>query len=228
MSLSAFLRDYLYFPLGGGRQGETRRYVNLMTTMLLGGFWHGASWNFIVWGGMHGAYLGLNHFWRYLENRMPLRASLFLIPPAAAWAITFFSVVFAWVPFRAETISDTSRMWHAMLGLDGVALPRVALDVAGMHFALHGFGALTLADVQHFLPLKMAIAQIACLMAIVLLLPNSRELVEGHPSSGYLMRVFPKLMQQNLHPVRAIVWGVAFGYCLTILGHATEFLYYRF
>src|SRR5437016_12464491 len=70
MPLSQFLRDYLYLPLGGNRRGSARRYVNLMITMLLGGLWHGASWTFVVWGGLHGIYLALNHAWRFLRDRV--------------------------------------------------------------------------------------------------------------------------------------------------------------
>ena len=63
MSLSRFLRDYLYIPLGGNRRGKLRRYINLMITMLLGGLWHGANWTFLIWGGLHGLYLIINHVW---------------------------------------------------------------------------------------------------------------------------------------------------------------------
>src|SRR5450432_2321587 len=63
ITLSRFLRDYLYIPLGGNRLGEQRRYLNLFVTMLLGGLWHGAGWNFLVWGGLHGLYLRANHVW---------------------------------------------------------------------------------------------------------------------------------------------------------------------
>src|SRR5258707_15298170 len=61
MTLSRFLRDYLYVPLGGNRRGEARRYVNLLVTMVLGGLWHGAAWTFVLWGGLHGIFLALNH-----------------------------------------------------------------------------------------------------------------------------------------------------------------------
>ncbi len=72
MTLSSFLRDYLYIPLGGNRQGKLRRNVNLMTTMLLGGLWHGASWNFVVWGGLHGAYLVVNHAYKRLFSALSI------------------------------------------------------------------------------------------------------------------------------------------------------------
>ena len=74
MTLSRFLRDYLYVPLGGNRHGRARRYVNLMLTMLLGGLWHGASWTFVIWGGLHGAYLVVNHGWQWLREKLGWQA----------------------------------------------------------------------------------------------------------------------------------------------------------
>ncbi|MBM4201024.1 MAG: MBOAT family protein, partial [Gammaproteobacteria bacterium] len=68
ITLSRFLRDYLYIPLGGNRRGDVRRYINLLVTMLLGGVWHGANWTFLIWGGLHGTYLCLNHLWRHLAS----------------------------------------------------------------------------------------------------------------------------------------------------------------
>ncbi len=105
MTLSRFLRDYLYIPLGGNRHGRVRRYVNLMITMLLGGLWHGAAWTFVVWGALHGAYLCINHAW---NNYGPVFAPRFEpFTKFAALILTFLSVVIAWVFFRADSI-DTA------------------------------------------------------------------------------------------------------------------------
>ncbi len=90
ITLSTFLRDYLYIPLGGNRKGRLRRYVNLMLTMLLGGLWHGAGWTFIVWGGLHGLYLCINHFWRYW---FPLPEKSRKIRAIFGWLTTMSSVV---------------------------------------------------------------------------------------------------------------------------------------
>jgi D-alanyl-lipoteichoic acid acyltransferase DltB (MBOAT superfamily) len=113
MTLSRFLRDYLYIPLGGNRHGALRRYVNLGVVMLLGGFWHGANWTFVVWGGMHGAMLALNHAWINLRiSKLPsqntLRARI------EAVLLTFFAVTLAWVPFRAQNLGDATRMFAAL------------------------------------------------------------------------------------------------------------------
>ena len=102
MTLSRFLRDDLYIPLGGNRKGRVRRYANLMITMLIGGLWHGASWNFLVWGGIHGVGLALNHLWRDLPAGTKLA-----LPRAVAAGATMLWVLFAWVPFRADTFGST-------------------------------------------------------------------------------------------------------------------------
>ncbi len=111
ITLSRFLRDYLYIPLGGNRKGKVRRYINLMITMLLGGLWHGASWNFVIWGGLHGLYLMINHAW----NAVRERRSLPHLPRPAGLALTFGGVIMAWAFFRAETLSGALSMLSALV-----------------------------------------------------------------------------------------------------------------
>jgi alginate O-acetyltransferase complex protein AlgI len=117
ITLSRFLRDYLYIPLGGNRLGEQRRYINLLVTMLLGGLWHGAGWNFLVWGGLHGIYLSINHLWRGWRGGKPEVSIAGLMVKGACWALTFFAVVVAWVFFRAKTAAGA---WQMLQGLFGV------------------------------------------------------------------------------------------------------------
>jgi alginate O-acetyltransferase complex protein AlgI len=109
ITLSRFLRDYLYIPLGGNRRGPVRRYVNLGIVMLLGGLWHGANWTFVIWGGAHGLMLAVNHAWRAI----PLsRSYVFKTRPAERLAVlvTFIAVTLAWVPFRADTLAEAATM----------------------------------------------------------------------------------------------------------------------
>ena len=108
MTLSLFLRDYVYIPLGGNRHGGVRRYVNIMLTMLIGGLWHGANWTFVAWGGLHGLFLLVNHGWRSLRGE---RES----SPFRQWIariFTFLLVILAWVFGRPQTIA--SRMTNQM------------------------------------------------------------------------------------------------------------------
>jgi alginate O-acetyltransferase complex protein AlgI len=112
MTLSQFLRDYLYFPLGGNRRGRVLRYVNLMITMALGGFWHGAAWTFVAWGVLHGAYLCINHAWNNYGPAIGPRYA-----PAAnitALILTFLSVVVAWVFFRADSLASAMTILSKM------------------------------------------------------------------------------------------------------------------
>ncbi|KJS42808.1 MAG: alginate O-acetyltransferase [Rhodospirillaceae bacterium BRH_c57] len=119
MTLSRFLRDYIYIPLGGGRKGPSRRHVNLMTTMLLGGLWHGAGWTFVAWGGLHGIYLVVNHLWRGMTAGMPGGVAGRVV----GRAMTFIAVVVAWVFFRAETFSGALAVLRAMAGGNGIVVP---------------------------------------------------------------------------------------------------------
>jgi D-alanyl-lipoteichoic acid acyltransferase DltB (MBOAT superfamily) len=110
MTLSAFLREYLYIPLGGNRRGNARRYFNMLITMLLGGLWHGANWTFVIWGGLHGIYLALNHALRSALGDRPNRFLQY-----AGWPVTFLAVVIAWVFFRAHSVSAATDILHAMV-----------------------------------------------------------------------------------------------------------------
>jgi D-alanyl-lipoteichoic acid acyltransferase DltB (MBOAT superfamily) len=110
MTLSRWLRDYLYIPLGGNRRGEGRTYVNLFLTFLLGGLWHGAGWTFVAWGAMHGAGTALHKGWQGRGVRMPRWF---------AWFLTFNFVNFAWVFFRATSFDDAMKVFAGMFGLNG-------------------------------------------------------------------------------------------------------------
>jgi hypothetical protein len=129
MTLSRFLRDYLYIPMGGNRRGPARRYLNLMVTMLLGGAWHGAGWTFIVWGGLHGLCLVVHGLWRQaLEARAPGWAERG-VPgtKALSWLLTFTVVVVGWVFFRAADIPTALGILQGMLGQHGSVLPEQIL-----------------------------------------------------------------------------------------------------
>ncbi|HEX3096208.1 MAG TPA: MBOAT family O-acyltransferase [Usitatibacter sp.] len=109
ISLSQWLRDYLYISLGGSRQGLPRHLANLMITMLLGGLWHGAGINFIVWGGLHGAYLVLDTLWgRYGPAAPHVRTAASTGRAVLGWLLTFLAVNYAWLYFRSATLADAA------------------------------------------------------------------------------------------------------------------------
>jgi alginate O-acetyltransferase complex protein AlgI len=115
ISLSTWLRDYLYIPLGGNKRGRIRTYINLSITMLLGGLWHGASWTFVIWGGLHGLYLSVE---RYLRETIPEQAWFRSLWFKIAMALlTYFLINITWVFFRAQSFDQAMMMLASMAGL---------------------------------------------------------------------------------------------------------------
>ena len=121
MSLSFWLRDYLYISLGGNRKGIKMTYVNLLITMTLGGLWHGASWNFVIWGIMHGLLLAIHKYWLEQELSASIKARFGIMNQFAGWIITFLFVCLLWVPFRAETSQITIDF------LTGLFIPQIGI-----------------------------------------------------------------------------------------------------
>jgi alginate O-acetyltransferase complex protein AlgI len=217
ITLSRFLRDYLYIPLGGNRLGEQRRYINLMLTMLLGGLWHGAGWNFLVWGGLHGVYLCINHLWRgwHGEGRAPATG------PAAkglGWAVTFFAVIIAWVFFRARTMAGAWQMLGGLVGFEA------------------GSSAYTSAGILRVMDLPVLVGEerllligggaVALAMALALCLPNVPRLFgyreyRHAPEKASLLRWRP-------NAAWALVTAGALAISLFGMWQRLEFLYFQF
>ncbi|MBB86266.1 MAG: membrane-bound O-acyltransferase family protein [Xanthomonadales bacterium] len=137
ISLSTWLKDYLYISLGGNRRGKVRTYINLLLTMVLGGLWHGANWTFVVWGAWHGAILAV-------ERMLGVNGSPKGFNPAR-WAVTFLFVMLGWVAFRAETLGDAGRLYAVMFGAGDLALsPAYAAAISQFNLALLGLGVAVL------------------------------------------------------------------------------------
>ncbi len=229
MSLSQFLRDYLYVPLGGNRHGKVRRYVNLMVTMILGGLWHGASWTFVAWGALHGLYLVVNHAWHALRAR--LGAAAVSTPSTASRiagvALTFVAVVVAWVLFRAATFSAAQSMLAGMFGLNGFALPerfgRLPGAQSDMMQALGVSFVGSLGEIQWrpdtslglFFPL------LALGLFIVWALPNTQEWIG-------MVRERSQRIVWRPSPLQGVTIGALFGLAVAGLSKFSEFLYFRF
>lgn len=121
ITLSRFLRDYLYIAMGGNRKGPIRQKLNLLVTMTLGGAWHGANWTFMVWGVMHGVFLLINHAWARTGVSKSLATKRYWQPVAGT--LTFLSVIVAWVPFRADSLGTTWLIWKSMAGAAAWTMP---------------------------------------------------------------------------------------------------------
>ena len=207
MTLSRFLRDYLYIPLGGNRHGKGRRYLNLMITMVLGGFWHGAGWTFIAWGALHGFYLAVNHAWRETRKGRPAPSPLGRF---SARLLTFLCVILAWVFFRAETFEGALRVLRGMIGIDGKLW-----TLAPVHWDRGGW--LILAG-----------------LAIVWLAPNTYQILSRYRPVLPFDRGLRQTREPGFHfrwratPGWAYGMGVVATLGLLYLGRITEFLYFRF
>lgn len=121
ITLSTWLRDYLYISLGGNRKGTARTYVNLALTMLLGGLWHGASWNFVLWGALHGGALALHRLWSAATQS--LNTTRELLPyQIIAWSVTFLFTILCWVPFRSDSFDTTLLIFERLFAnSDGIS-----------------------------------------------------------------------------------------------------------
>ena len=215
ITLSRFLRDYLYIPLGGNRLGEQRRYLNLMLTMLLGGLWHGAGWNFLIWGGLHGLYLCVNRLWQ-AKRVVALPANR--ITTTLSWSITFFAVVIAWVFFRARTLAGAWQMLGGLLGVEAGSSAYVSP------------GILRLMDLPVLVGeerlLLIGSAAVGLALAIALWLPNVPQLF------GY--REYRRAPEPSAWPrwrpnlAWAVLSALAFATSLFGMWQHLEFLYFQF
>jgi alginate O-acetyltransferase complex protein AlgI len=183
MTLSRFLREYLYIPLGGNRNGQARRYVNLMITMLLGGLWHGAGWTFVVWGGLHGTYLIINHGWQALRLKIGHDLDRRQSPTlrAASILLTFLAVTFAWSFFRAKNLSAGLTMAGGMLGKYGSGLSTDLLrefGSVGEWLSKHGLAASDATD--NYLVDGATFSWIAALLLLAWFAPNTQQIMSRY------------------------------------------------
>ena len=205
MTLSRFLRDYLYIPLGGSRVGKLRGHKNLMITMILGGLWHGAGWTYIIWGGMHGIYLLINHSW------VEFRKSLFAdkVHPIffrkIGWFLTITAIVVAWVPFRAESSEAAISMLTSMSGLNGIGADS---------------------------PKRFLIA-IFLLIVTTIIPPNTQQIMRNYRPAFEIYNIDKDLknnkqIQWKPTAIWSIVISLMFIISLLSLSSESEFLYFQF
>jgi alginate O-acetyltransferase complex protein AlgI len=227
ITLSRFLRDFVYVPLGGSDCGPLRRSANLIATMVLGGLWHGANWTFIAWGAFNGVLLVLNHAWRGWRGApTPTRLRRF-----GGWAATFTAFAIGMAMFRSADLGAMQQMLLAMLGQADGPAPADAIRVEADLYSIH-HGYLSQSFVRAWLGVNWSmVATLSTLgaLAIALLVPDTMELVdyrEGEPHSDWR------------RPAGALAWrpsaawlafiGVVFATAFTYFWEFNEFLYYQF
>ena len=220
ITLSRFLRDYLYIPLGGNRKGTSRRFFNLMLTLFLGGLWHGAGWTFVLWGLLHGIYLVINHLWQQLWKRLNPnspnckgeindKTQGSLIGQSLSILITFIAVTVAWVLFRAANLNSAFLIYKSMIGLQGIVFT---------------FDELPLFS-------QMQLTWLIVLLIIVWVMPNTYQLMQQ------FRQVLPTNQNRVIQPFRlqwqptrrwAVISALITGIAILSLTRITEFLYFQF
>jgi D-alanyl-lipoteichoic acid acyltransferase DltB (MBOAT superfamily) len=214
LSLSRFLRDYLYIPLGGNRLGRGRRYANLLATMVLGGLWHGANLTFLAWGAIHGAALALNHAWRELRPQ----GGPCLGGRLSGQALTFLVVVVAWVFFRAADMGEAVRVLAGMAGLNGIVVPESYAALPGLRQLTQALGL-----PAYYLPTFLGAKELACLLLLAVIawvLPNSQDIVLQENRAAWLA----------LRPTRKWAMAISLLLAASIMGVSkdAQFLYFQF
>lgn len=230
ITLSVFLRDHVYIPLGGNRKGLSRLYLALFATMLLGGLWHGAGWTFVLWGGVHGGLLVIHRLWSAssLGRTIP-------IPFWLAVLITFLAVSIAWIPFRAESFTATLSILEGLVFMNGIVLPAQAIAILQLETGsfLQSSVYLSARDTLWYGSMLLGCATL-CWFA-----PNTHELF-GRYAPGFLLYDLNRLSKCHLlnrvsrlqwapnSMVGATVGGIFIVGVLFILSGKSEFLYYQF
>jgi D-alanyl-lipoteichoic acid acyltransferase DltB (MBOAT superfamily) len=236
ITLSNFLRDYLYIPLGGNRKGNLRQSLNLMTTMLLGGLWHGAGWTFILWGGLHGLALVINHQYRAIRKRLghEIEHDSVLLK-RMGWALTFLFVVIAWVYFRADSFTTANVILASMFGVNGIELPSTLQPLLGSfnNFGIGFSGFTAVIGLRE----KRALFWIFCLALTAFVMPNTQEWMGRYTpvlkmpaqmSSPLTQRSWFDLLRWHPNKVWSVTMGFAAGICFLALNRISEFLYFQF
>ncbi|MDD5052458.1 MAG: MBOAT family protein [Sulfuricurvum sp.] len=200
ITLSRFLRDYIYIPLGGNRNGEVRTYANLFTVFLVGGLWHGASWMFIIWGALHGSGIILHRAWQQMGQKMNT---------LLAWFITFNFINITWIFFRAKDWIQANNIIKGMMGGNGIMLPeKYARYFENIHDTIFQFGTVF----EHINGKSQTTFYIIAALFMVLVLKNSMQLMEGF-----------KPNRLNL-----IFTIVLFLTSVSMMSRVSEFLYFNF
>lgn len=229
ITLSSFLRDYLYFSLGGNRKGKLKRYLNLFLTMLIGGLWHGAAWTFVFWGALHGVFLIVCHGWNALVDGYKQYPRLGKLIKPFAYLVTFLSVTVAWAFFRADSISAA---WLIIKGLYGAHGIYIYPEEHSFHYWLSWLGlpveyspyAIRYVD-------KDVLNHLLIVYGIIWFMPNTLQLFANqHPviTGSDWAHNNPSRWQWQSNWRWSIFVAILLVASLLSLNNVSEFLYFRF
>ena len=229
-TLTRFLREYVYFSLGGNRRGHVRQVLNIMATMLLSSLWHGAGWTYVLWGALHGTFLVINHQWRLAVAKLKWTLDHWVIR-AASVAFTFIVVSLAWTFFRAPNLAVAGTMLSNMLALHGLSLPDELfahssfrdkfLEPLGVHFI-----DTTALQIKHY---ENAFGAIAWLLLICWASPNTQQLLSNYDP------VLEPVTRKPWFQLKLGFWlGLVFGFLVFLIlrnsyvSEPAPFIYFNF
>ncbi|MCX5830895.1 MAG: MBOAT family protein [Deltaproteobacteria bacterium] len=218
ITLSRFLRDYLYIPLGGSHLGYLRMTVNLLITMLIGGIWHGAGWNFLWWGAWHGVGLVAAHGWWKLRSHNPGREKKTRLSCTLAWSLTFFYVTLGWVLFRAENMAVAGTIYKTLFALDGIVLPAEwsgIFTLTTWPISFHGSFSRT------------PMAHLLLVFCLTLFSPNSQELLRDYMGNDTI-KIDSWMPKWTPSVPWALFVTTLFLAALANMSSVSEFLYFQF
>lgn len=241
MTLSRFLKDYLYIPLGGNRKSTFRKYTNLMITMVLGGLWHGAGWTFIIWGTLHGIYLLANHAWRGLIQHLGIQKPVFGMRFVGV-LVTFLAVVIGWVFFRSENYDTALNILAGMIGLNGVPLPATLMVIAEPVSGIFSRMGIEIAHGNPGIP-PTEFLLIAGGLIIIWMAPNTQQIMAQYSPAlmigqkqlgkhsadpGYVVAKHSRF-HWRITPAWAVFQGIILAFTILVgLGVESPFLYFQF
>jgi alginate O-acetyltransferase complex protein AlgI len=232
ITLSKFLRDYLYIPLGGGRRGRLRSYRNVMIVMLLGGLWHGPAWTFVAWGGVHGGAILLTRMWWLLRDAFGFDAVIQpgLLRIAFMRTAMLLFVSFAWVPFRANTMDDALMFWRAMILPGKIELPVAYMSRLGdLAETIASFGIIGVHRPFALVGLEQ-LALTFGVIGVVFFMPNSLDIAKAATRITFAKNGVITDSQANLRQIlhatfSAIILAVSI---MWLTGGSDDFLYFQF
>ncbi len=231
ITLSRFLRDYVYIPLGGNRHGPARRFTNILVTMFLGGLWHGASWTFVLWGGLHGLFLVINHLWRAwcAKAGVTIRSRYGKL---LGQLLTFVCVTVAWVLFRSTSFGEAGEILSGMAGLNGIILPAGVQGWCGSICVLLGDFGISFGTPGAFTVNGAGLIILS--LAVAFVCPNTYEIMQGYrPVLDFRQWSFekaniPKLFRWQPSVRYALITSVILVLVLISMATPKEFLYFEF
>jgi alginate O-acetyltransferase complex protein AlgI len=233
ITLTSFIRDYLYFPLGGSRKGVPRQYLNIMIIMLICGLWHGAGWTFVIWGGVHGLYIVINHLWLTLRRHWGHDlAHPTWYGTALARCITMAALLFSMAIFRANNLHTSWLMIKGLAGLNGVLVPELHLNLWGLGFlqpVLPGWG-IQVGTISLLGPYPLEWL-IFCWL-IVSFMPNTQEIMSrAEPALHYHLQEAAGTwawLRWRPTPAWALACGLLAVITVLMMAKPSPFLYFQF